>query len=188
MEAWATVTIVLGTNIITGLITLYITMTQMKHSEKQLQKQLESKTEAEARQRRREIKSEPLLKLRAELARMASKQQRLVALAHRQHTRSNLSDEQVKKILQEAIDDWNKYMANGDLDRTLFIQDNVELIDKVNEINKDYAFSYVTADLFITNPSITTPQAMKDALHVFDKNKVKIAELQSLINKRLEEL
>jgi len=60
---------------------------QVRHSDKRLEKELERAREADNRQWRREVRSEPLLKLRDDLARMANKQDKLVAAASRQHTR-----------------------------------------------------------------------------------------------------
>ena len=69
METWAIVAIVLGTNLITNLLTWFLTNRQLTHFDKRLEKQLQAQSESDRCQRRREVRSEPLLKLRTELAR-----------------------------------------------------------------------------------------------------------------------
>jgi len=68
METWVIVTLVLGASAISSLLTFFITKMQVSHSDKRLEKQLESAREADYRQRKREVRGEPLLKLRVELA------------------------------------------------------------------------------------------------------------------------
>ena len=68
-------------------------------------KQLDQQSKTDSRQWRRKVRGDPLFNLRAELAQMADKQDKLVAAASRQHTRFNGStEEQVKEELQEAVD------------------------------------------------------------------------------------
>jgi len=73
METWAIVTLVLGTSAISALLTFFITKMQVSHSDERLTKQLGSARETAYRERRREVKGEPLLRLRDELAGMAAK-------------------------------------------------------------------------------------------------------------------
>ncbi len=77
---------------------------------------------------------------------MANKQDKLVAAASRQHTRiGGGTDEEAKKELQGAADDWNAYLASGDFARTLFIQYDTDLVNQVEDIRKDYQKSNFTA-------------------------------------------
>ncbi len=185
METWAIVTLVLGTSAISSLLTFLITKMQVSHSDKRLEKQLESAKEADYRQRRREIRGEPLLKLRAELARMANKQDKLIAAASRQHTRiGGGTDEEAKRELQGAADDWNAYLASGDFAQTLLIQYDKDLVNQVEEIRKDYQKSYFYHLYYQQMDAEKLTEAMK----VFEMNRNKIVEVQELINKRLEEL
>ena len=184
METWAIVTLVLGTNAVSALLTFFITKMQVSYSDRRLEKQLGIAREADHRQRRRDVRSESLLKLRAELARMATKQDRLVASAHKLHTRFGMTEEEAKKELQENVDDINTYLASGEYMQTLFIQDDTELINKVDEIIRDYRHSYIDAMYYKDLKATELGEAMK----VFERNKTRIIEVQSLINKRLEEL
>ncbi len=184
METWAIVTLVLGSSAISSLLTFFITKMQVSHSDTRLAKQLERSREADDRQRRWEVRSEPLLKLRAELVIMATKQDKLVASAHKLHTRFGMTEEEAKKQLQENVDDVNIYLASGDFSQALFMQYDTELINKTEEIITDYRASYIDAmyykDLKATELGV--------AMEVFERNKTRIIEVQLLINKRLEEL
>jgi len=184
METWAIVAIVLGSNIIIALATFFATKIQIAHSDKRLEKELERSKKVDYRQRRREIRGGPLLKLKAELARMAAKQDRVAHSAHRLHTRFGMTEEEARKELQQNLDDINAYLASGNFQETLFLQDDEELVKKVDEITRDYHASYIDAILFKDLKAKELGEAMK----VFEKNKVSIIETQSLINKRLEEL
>jgi len=66
MEAWAIVALVLGTNLIQGLLTFFINKKQMKHSEKQLERQIAAQSDKNSLERRRDVRSQPLLELRTE--------------------------------------------------------------------------------------------------------------------------
>ncbi len=185
METWAIVTLVLGTSAVSALLTFFITKMQVRHSDKRFERQLENGREADYHQRRWEVRGEPLLKLRAELANMATKQDKLVAAASRQHTRiGGGTDEEAKRELQGAADDWNAYLASGDFAQTLLIQYDTELVNKVEEIRKDYQKSY----FYHLYYQQMDEEKLLEAMEVFERNKTRIIEVQSLINKRLEEL
>ena len=161
---------------------------QVSHSDKRLEKELERARETDYRQRRREVRGEPLLKLRHELARMASKQDKLVAAAMRQHTRFGGTDEEVKRELQCAVDDWNAYLASGDFAQTLLIQYDTDLVNQAEEIRKDYQESYFYQLYYKLYYEQNKPEELKKAMGVFERNRTRIVEVQELINKRLEEL
>ena len=172
METWTTVTVAL----IVALSTLSATFIQNRHSNKRFERELERAREVDYRQRRREVRGEPLLRLRAELARMAVKRDRLLAardrlpaFAHKQHTPFDMTEEEAKRELHEAEDDWNAYRASRDLAQILFLQYDRELVNKVEEIWRDSWF-----DIY--------------AREVRERNKTRVIEVQELINKRLEEL
>jgi len=184
METWAIVAIVLGSNIIIALATFFATKIQIAHSDKRLEKELERSKEVDYRQRRWVVRSEPLLKLRNELARMAFKQDRTVASAHKLHTNLDMTEDEVNKQLKESADDINAYLASGEFRMTLFMQYDKDLIDKVEEIIKDYRSSYIDA---IYHKELKARE-LGEAMKVLEKNKARIIETQSLINKRLEEL
>jgi type I site-specific restriction endonuclease len=180
MDAWITVVVAL----IVALSTLGATWLQNRHSNKRFEKELEKAKEEQKRQRRWEVESEPLLELRKELALMAAKLDKLNAAISRQNIKIGVTDEEAKKELQGAVDDWNVYTARGDLAKTLFIQYSTDLVNKVEEIRKDYQTSYYYQLYYKQIP----PEKLAEAMNVFEKNKIKIVEVQELINKRLEEL
>jgi len=120
METWAIVTLVLGTSAVSALLTFFITKMQVSHSDKRLEKELERAREADYRKWRREVRGEPLLNLRAELASMASKLDRLVKAAYHSH---GMATEQAKEEFERAKSDWNKYISSDNLSRALFILD-----------------------------------------------------------------
>ncbi len=184
METWAIVTLVLGTSAVSALLTFFITKMQVRHSDKRLEKELERAREADYHQRRWEVRGKPLLKLRDELAIMAVKLEDLVASAQRTHTRFGGTQEEVEKKLHKAVDDWNAYLANGGMAQTLFIQYDTELVNRVEEIRKDYQQAY----FHNLNFRDSNAEDMKKAFNIFEKNKARIIEAQALINRKLEEL
>ena len=179
MEVWTTVLVAL----IVALSTLGATIISNKYSTKRFAKELERAREVDYRQRRREVRGEPLLKLRTELAIMASKQDKLLATAS-QNLITSKTKEEVKKELQGDIDDFNAYLASGDFTQTLFMQCATDIVDKAEEIRKDYKAS-LYAYLF---HEYVDAEEMKQAMGVSERNRTKIIEVQELINKRLEEL
>jgi len=180
MDTWTTVIVAA----IVAFASIFSTFMSNRQHGKRFKEELERVRETDYHQRRREVRGEPLLKLRAELARMVSKQNRLVDAAHKQHTRSGFTDEEVQVLLREAIDDWNNYVRGGEWLQTLFTLDDAELIDRLGSILKDYTDSYVSAMYFKELSATEIGKAME----VFERNKVRIIEVQELINKRLEEL
>jgi len=95
-----------------------------------------------------------------------------------------MTEEEAKKQLQENVDDVNMYVASGDFNQILFMQYDRELIDKVEEIMRDYRSSFYDAINFKDLKSVKIGEAME----VFERNKTRIIEVQELISKRLEEL
>ena len=185
METWAIVTLVLGTSAVSSLLTFFITKMQVRHSDRRFERELERAREADYHQRRWEVRGEPLLKLRIELARMANKQDNLVAAASRQHTRiGGGTGEEAERELQDAADDWNAYLASGDFAQTLLIQYDTDPVNQVEEIRKDYQKSY----FYHLYYQQMDEEKLLEAMKVFEKNRTKIVEVQELINKRLEEL
>ena len=149
-----------------------------------MKKQLEQRSEIDSRQWRRKVRSEPLLKLRYELARMANKQDKLNAAAS-QRVITTKTDEEIKKELHDAIDDWNTYLASEAFYQTLFMQDATDIVEKVEEIRNDYQES---SSSYIHWQQADAAEELKKAMKVSKNIKARIIEVQSLINKRLEEL
>ena len=184
METWAIVTLVLGASAISALSALFVTKKQIKHSDRRFERELERAREVDSRQRKWEVRGEPLLKLREELAIMAVKLEDLVASSQRTHTRFGGTQEEADKKLHKAVDDWNAYLANGGIAQTLFIQYDTELVNRVEEIRKDYQQAY----FHNLNFRDSNAEDMLKAFNIFEKNKARIIEAQALINRKLEEL
>lgn len=150
-----------------------------------LRSQLKQQKEINVIEWRRKVRGEPLLNLRAELVRMAAKQDKLAAAAYRQLNRIGVTEEQARAELQSAMDDWNTYVSSGDFARTLFMQYDAELVNKIEGIRKDYQESNFVALYFqIVKDAVKLSEAMK----IIEKNKARIFEVQEIINKKLEEL
>jgi len=167
-----------------GLFTLFGVILGGLFSYLGMRQQLKQRSEIDSCTWRREVRGKPLLKLRDELAIMAVKLEDLVASAQRTHTRFGGTQEEVEKKLHKAVDDWNAYLANGGMAQTLFIQYDTELVNRVEEIRKDYQQAY----FHNLNFRDSNAEDMKEAFNIFEKNKARIIEAQALINKRLEEL
>jgi len=184
MEGWLYGLFALLGVLFGGLFSYLGIKKQIGHSDKRLEKELARAREENQQKRRWEVRGQPLLELRAELARMGNKQDKLVSAAHRQLVVIGGTEEERKKELQGAVDDWNDYMASGDYGQTLFMQYDIELINKAVEILKDYQESYFSAVYY----KQASAEELKKSMKVFERNKVRIIEVQELINKRLEEL
>jgi len=156
---WPTVAVVLGSNVAIAITTIVSTRWYLSCAE---------------RLSKREAKREPLLKLRSELARMASKQERLVEAAHNQEP---------DKIIQPLVDDWRSFLG-GEWRQTLFMLDDLDLIKRVEEILNDYNQSSFVGAL----QAYFDAGRLEEAMNVTERNKIRIAGIQSLINKRLEKL
>jgi len=180
MEAWITVIVAF----IVAASTLGANFLQNWQSNKRFKIELGRAIDVDAKKRKWEVKSGPLFKLRDALSLMTTKQDRLVASAHKLHTRFGMTEDEAKEQLQKNADDVNAYLASGDFQQTLFMQDDAELISKVDEIIKDYRSSYIDAMYYKELKATELGKAME----VFEKNKGRIIEVQALINKRLEEL
>ena len=184
METWAIVTLVLGSSAISAGLTFFITKMQVRHSDMRLEKELERQREADSRQWRRNVRSEPLLKLRAELAIMAQKLEMLVIDTRSQHYRSNITEEEKNKELERAAKDLEVHLANGDFLQALNLQYDAELLQLVDHIIESYPLLFTYA--------LHYKSLRPDLLEVFNKRsqeiKTKIPEVQELINRKLEEL
>ena len=180
METWTTVLVAF----VVACSTLGATFLQNWHSSKRFGRELQRAQEGDNAKRNWEVRSEPLLKLRHELTVYVTKLDKAVRSAHRLHTRLYMTEEQAKKELQANIDELNSYLASGSFIQTQFMQFDKGLIDKVEEIIKEYRSSYFIG---IDYKEVKATELGK-AMDVLESNKAKIIEVQELINKRLEEL
>ena len=184
METWAIVTLVLGASAISSLLTFFITKMQVSHSDKRLEKQLESAREADYRQRRREVRSEPLLKLRDELATMVTK---LEKLAKRGKSFTPIkTGEQEKEDLEQYLSDYDDYVKGEHLEKVLYSQFDIEILNRVREIRNEYLDIYSTTVTF--KEGLSAREFGEAAGAAEEKLRPKVTEVQELINERLEEL
>lgn len=152
-----------------------------------LKEQLNQQTKLDSQQWKRKVISDQLLKLRTGLAIIASKADRLVASAQKVQMRIEITPEMTeanKNEYHSAVSNWNTYVTSKEFTQTLFSQYDMELVKKAEEIIKDYQDSYVTIVLW----DMKDTGKFKEATEVFERNKVRIIEVQALINKKLEEL
>ena len=146
---------------------------QVSHSEKRLE-----------RARKREIGSEPLIKLRNELAIMATKLDRLAKAGHSLSV--SKTENQVKETLEKATNDWNDYILGNDLQLVLFIQYDEEIVRLVKEIRNDYLEAYDTVVTYREGQSaVEFGKAIRSSE---EKIAPKVVKAQELINKRLAEI
>jgi hypothetical protein len=206
MEAWATVVIVLVSNAIIGAVSVMTVRKQLKHSREQFKMGLEVQKEADKHERQREVRSEPLLKLRGELARMAAKGEKVVDVA-KSTVYKVLEDVklenwreagEVPNELGEAMKEWNTYVAGGEFQQVLFMQYDMKIVERVNEIKDEYNlarhglnvapwFGWLDEERKKQNVEAIEQRIHRD-VDVIIGNRERIAEVQSDINKLLEEL
>ena len=187
METWAIVVIVLVSNAIIGAVSVLTARKQLKHSVELFEMQKEVQNEKERRERRREVRSEPLRKLRDELARMAAKGEKVASMV----ITMPFSTEGKEPVLKfkEALGDWNTYMTGGEFQQVLFMQYDLVLVDKVNAIKSEYENARYRLRKFwkwLGDPD--KEKEYEESINVVERNRRKIAEVQSEINKLLEEL
>ena len=173
METWAIVTLVLGSSTISSLLTFCVTKMQLKQQNK-----------IDSRQWRRKVRSEPLLQMRAELAIMASK---LEKLAKRGKSFTQIKTrEQEEEILNQAVRDWESYVKEDHLEIVLYSQSDIEILNQVREIRNEYLDIYSTTVTF--KEGLSAKEFGEAARAAEVKIRPKVAEVQELINQRLEEL
>jgi len=198
MGTWVTVLVAL----IVALSTLGATFFQNLFSNKRFKIELGRAIDVDSRKRKWEVRSEPLLKLRTELAIMATKQEKLAAASSTYLDLFGTDDmEEIKKKgkeLQDAKDNWDIYWASENLKRILFLQNDNEVVNRVEEVLKDYNKAYSFFENYwpkyslIGNEDNDSFNKIEEKLEkyrdVFKTNKSKTIEVQELINKKLEEL
>ncbi len=149
-----------------------------------MKKQLEQQREIDSRQWRRNVRSEPLRKLSAELALMATK---LEKLAKRGKAFVPIQTaEQEEEALDKAVKDWKNYVEGDYLEKALYSQFDLEIINRVRKIRNEYLDIYSTTVTF--KEGLSQTEFGKAARAAEEKIRPKVAEVQELINKRLEEL
>jgi hypothetical protein len=144
-----------------------------------LRKQLAQQKEINEIEWRRKVRSEPLLKLRNELAKMANKQNSLVIAA--QGAAIKTPDSLANEISQE-FQDWSAHIS--DYQVSLYIQYDKEIVEVVEKIMSSYQKSWIET---LSNGK-TSLDKLNKAMKTSKTNQTRIIEAQELINSRLEEL
>jgi hypothetical protein len=180
METWAILVLVIGLNIITVLSSYFLTKMQVSHSDKRLEKELERAREEDRRRRRWEIRSEPLLKFRDELANIATKLHTLIINTQFTRNQSGITEEEQQK----ALEDWRDYMTSGVFLPTLYLQFDKELINRFEQIENTYLLLFEYA----LDYKKLKGEELKSFREISQKVKDLITEVQEIINKKLEEL
>jgi len=183
---WAIVVLVVGTNLGTALLALLGTKKQLKHSVKQLERVLEDKREAEQHNRSWEVRSQPLLRLREELAIMAEKFEAMVDLATQVAGGVSLSAEKTIGDLDKAVKAWDNYFQSGKFYQAVHMQYNYDLKRVAHQILLDYASAYIGIAPFLNGGG--EDEKISEAKDVIQRNAAKISEVQSKINELLEGL
>ena len=186
METWAIVTIVLGTNAITNLLTWFLTNTQLTHSDRRLKRQLEAQSEAEQHNRRWEVRSQPLLRLREELARMAEKLEGMADLAIQVIDGVSTRPDKTLKDLEKAVRGWEAYFDGGSFYQAVHMQYDHRLKAEAYRISLDYQSAYSGVMAYWRGGNAT--ERLREARDIVQRNARRISRLQSRINEQLEEL
>jgi hypothetical protein len=186
METWATVTLVLGTNLITNLLTWFLTNRQLEHSDKRLERQLESQREAEQHKRKWEVRSQPLLELRTELALMTQKLEDLVNWAAQVVEGVSPNQDKIQKTLEAAAKDFNAYLASGKFYQAIHMQYDDELKAKAHKIFLDYQSAYHGVIAFWQGGDAS--RKIREANDILAENGAKVTAVQLKINELLEKL
>ena len=85
----------------------------------------------------------------------AAKYDRLVRAAYTRHNPAGITEEVTQKDLQEAVDDLNTYIKNGNLKQISFLQYDKELVNQVDQILRDYDESFMNLEHFFDELTAT---------------------------------
>ena len=174
MEDWATVVISLGGAVIVALSAWFGNRQSIKAADKRFESE-----------HRRNIRDEPLRRFRNELAVMSANLDRVIKFTHMQHFQAGVSEEYAAKTLSEALDDWAAYFRSWDFERALLMIDDEEVLNKAKEIRTKYSEIYhLVAQAYLNSDSTKSELAMEHG----ETLKQGVAQLQGLINKKLEQL
>lgn len=183
---WATVALVLGSNAIMGGVNWLVTRMQVKHSEQELEKELQAQGEAYKRDRKWEVKSEALMKLREELAWMAERFEGMIDVATQIVEQGSINREQRLKNLGKAVKEWDDYYYSGVFYHAVHMQYDYSLKYDAYKISLDYGSAYVNLAQFLDGGE--AGETINEAKDVIGRNSARICEIQSKINKMLEQL
>ena len=180
MEPWITVAVA----VIVALSTLGATWLQNRHSNQRFKIEIGRAIDVDKRKRSWEVRSEPLLELRKALARMVNNQDRFAGAIYLSQVSNILgSEEEAKKEFERAFDDSKAPSSDDELTLTLGMLGDTELVQRVRDIWIEY-LQKSTAAVLVYQDEAKSFEAIKD----FERIRKNIAEVQELINKRLENL
>jgi hypothetical protein len=169
---------------------------QLKNSDQKLEKEIKKAQEEVNRNRRWEVRSKPLLNLREELAKMATKVQKMYDCSNIFFKSQAKEQKPVQGTLvldefKTSCDDLLAYIMDGYLQKIVFTIDDKELQSKIQEL----------MGVLLNNLNIIKPQLAQVAEQIgesgsqttFNVENTKgirndVREIQSLINKKLEAL
>jgi hypothetical protein len=154
-------------------------------SNKRFQIELGRAMDVDHRTRRWQVRSEPLLKLRAELAETATRNNKLLLAALTLHDAKNTDTnyENARKSFDYIYSELRKYFVSGVLDNALNSIDDQEIIDKVNSIISASSATYS----YILNKEQFPPEAAV-TIKSAEQIQYDIRRIQALINDCLEKL
>ena len=189
MEDWVIVALVLGSNAIMGAVNWFTTRMQIKNSENQLEKRVQAEREADQRNRRWDVRSQPLLRLRAEIASMAVKLQTSVDLATQVIDGVTQSPDKARKDLEKSVKEWDAYIKSGEFYRVLHMQYDHDLKGEAHRILIGYQSAYMGVIAFWRGGNEDEKiEKISEAKDILKRNTVRISAVQSKISELLEEL
>ena len=152
--------------------------------DKRFEKELERQREVDNRQRRWEVRSKPLLKLREELGKTASRLDKFAEAMDLAKFCSTLgNEEEARKRFERANDDWDARSASEELTLSLGMLGDTELVKKVRSVWADYGEKSYSAVMLYKDAA-----KLREAIEDFKRTRTNLADVQELINRRLEEL
>ena len=171
MEWWATVIIVVASNIVIGAVSIFTARMQINHSHKQWF---------------RELKSEPLLTLKNELATIATKYESVFA-AYSRMVIDSIPVKEAGEAIIKNVEDFLDYAQSGEWSHILFMIYDLDIKNNVNEIIDDYRMSSLTI-LSIKSIESENKEKWENAMNVSRRNNARMEQVQLMIDNKLGEL
>ena len=181
-----TVAIVIGSNIVVAAASFGIGWLQNKQADKRLQwesakynEEYKRQIEAVLKTRIREVKSEPLLKLRAESAKMAAMMEKAI--------RCTILFSGDKKVTlydlgSKALDEFSNYWFSGNWENSLFALDDRELIESAEKLWTAYSDCILAFDDFKSGKEVNNQKSVQ----LLSNTRKQMIQFQALINQRLQ--
>ena len=142
-------------------------------------------------ERKWNVRSEPLLRLRGELARMAQISESAIDLATQftNELATGRKPDKVGELLRKAVKAWDECIWGGELYRTLHMQYDHELKVEVHGIHSAYqsAYTFIHGVWDSENMELRN-QAVRQAKEAVSENARKVSRVQERISEVLEKL